>query len=146
MSHLKLIIDYRGLMGEKGITCLQNQAKACNEAFTRALLKYQFRFNDNLNFNETTEEKIWKQLDLWNSVSPINARFILESAKARMNQVRKDLLEHGTVCSSDLFSVVFDVTQMTDQGETQSRWDATDCEVFQALVNFLYNELVSGRE
>lgn len=147
MSHLKHVIDYRGYLVDNGITCNNNQTKATQEAFIRALIQYNVKMNGTFHFSDNTEETIWEQMDMWNAVFPINARFILESAKSRLAEMHKELSRCGTLTSSNIYEVVFDVESTNSEGNViPSKFVATDNDLFTTLVAYLYKELVGHHE
>lgn len=147
MSHLKHVIDYRGYLVDHGITCNKNQAKATEEAFIRALIQYNVKMNGTFHFSDNTEETVWEQLDMWNAVFPINARFILESAKSRLAEMHKELCRSGTLTSSNMYEVVFDTESHDGAGNVvPSKFLATDVDLFTILVGYLYKELVGHHE
>lgn len=147
MSHLKHVIDYRGYLIDHGVTCNNNQTKATNEAFIRSLVQYNCKMNNSFHFSEGTEAIVWEQLDMWNSVFPINARFILESGKSRLAEIHKELCRTGTLANSNIYEVVFD-TESHDGagGVVPSKFVATDNDLFTTLVAYLYKELVGHHE
>jgi len=147
MSHLKHVIDYRGYLIDHTITCNNNQTKATNEAFIRALIQYNCKMNNSFHFSEGTEAIVWEQLDMWNSVFPINARFILESAKSRLAEIHKELCRTGTLTNSNIYEVVFDTESHDGEGNViPSKFVATDNDLFTTLVAYLYKELVGHHE
>jgi len=147
MSHLKHVIDFRGYLIDNGITCAANQTKATQEAFIRALISYNCKMNNTFHFGDNAEETIWEQMDMWNAVFPINARFILESAKNRLAEMHKELCRTGTLTASNLYDVVFDVEVINGEGQAvPSKFDATDNDLFTTLVGYLYKELVGHHE
>lgn len=147
MSHLKHVIDYRGYLVDHGITCNKNQTKATDEAFIRALIQYNCKMNNTFHFSENTEVIIWEQMDMWNAVFPINARFILESAKSRLAEMHKELCRTGTLTNSNIYEVVFDTEVYNSEGNAvPSKFVATDNDLFTTLVAYLYKELVGHHE
>lgn len=146
MSHLKHVIAFRGYLVDHGITCSSNQTKATNEAFIRALIQYNCKMNNTFHFTDNAEETIWEQMDLWNSVFPINARFILESAKTRLAEMHRELCRTGTLAASNIYEVVFD-REINDNGTmVPSKFVATDNDLFTTLTAYLYKELVGHHE
>jgi hypothetical protein len=147
MSHLKRVIALRSYLIDNGITCNNNQTKATQEAFIRALIQYNCKMNNTFHFSTNAEETIWEQMDMWNAVFPINARFILESAKSRLAEMHKELCRTGTLTSSNVYEVVFDVEHINAEGNTvPSKFVATDNTLFTDLVAYLYKELVGHHE
>ncbi len=147
MSHLKHVIDYRSFLNENGITCTTNQTKATQEAFIRSLIMYNCKMNDSFHFSDNVCEGIWKQLDLWNAVFPINARFILESAKSRLGEMHKQLSRCGNLNNTSLYEVVFDTETIDAEGNpVPGKFVATENSFFEVLLQYLYKELVAGHE
>lgn len=147
MSHLKRVIAFRGYLVDHGITCNNNQTKATQEAFIRALIQYNCKMNNTFHFSDNAEETIWEQMDTWNAVFPINARFILESAKNRLAEMHKELCRTGTLANSNIYEVVFDTESRDAEGNVvPSKFVATDNDLFTDLVAYLYKELVGHHE
>lgn len=147
MSHLKHVIAFRGYLADNYITCNNNQTKATQEAFIRALIQYNCKMNNTFHFSDNTEATIWEQMDLWNAVFPINARFILESAKSRLAELHKELCRCGNVSGSSIYEVVFDTESHDGEGGVvPSKFVATDNHFFTELVAYLYKELVGHHE
>ena len=147
MSHLKLVIDYRSYLNDFGVDCAANQTKATQEAFIRALIMFNCKMDSSFHINDTIADRIWEQLDTWNSIFPINGRFILESAKSRLGEMHKALSQRGNLSNTSLYEVIFDTTTHNAEGEVvPSRFDATDNTPFVVLVEYLYKELVAGHE
>lgn len=147
MSHLKHVIDYRSYLMDHGIACTANQTKATQEAFIRALIQYNVKMNGTFHFSDNTEETIWEQMETWNCVFPINARFIYESAKSRLAEMHKELSRCGTLSNSNIYEVVFDTESHDGEGNMiPSKFVATDNDLFTTLVAYLYKELVGHHE
>lgn len=147
MSHLKLVIDYRGYLNDHTVDCMQNQTKATQEAFIRALIMYNCKMDNSFQISDNIADRIWEQLDTWNAIFPINARFILESAKSRLGEMHKELSRSGNLSTTAMYEVIFDVHEHNGEGEVvPTKFDATDNTQFVTLVNYLYKELVAGHE
>jgi len=147
MSHLKHVVDYISFLGDQGVTCNAKQTTAVQEAFIRALVMYNCKINNTFHFSTVTEETIWEQMDTWNSVFPINARFIFESARSRLATLHKELSNSGVVSPASTYELVFDVETHDTEGQVvHAKFVATDNELFSVLLNYLYKEVVAHHE
>lgn len=146
MSHLQHIMNFREHLTSLGVTCAVQINDAVQEGYVRAVLRNHLKFSDGLSFTEEEENSLWNQLDKWNSVSPVKARFVIESAKVRLLKVRKCLLEHGTLPGNEEYNVYVDHATVVDDVPTTAKIDATANESFAELVEFLYTEMRAGHE
>jgi len=144
MSHLAAILKYREKLTELGVKCAEKQSAFCQEAYIRAVIKRHCMSHDSLSIGQEEEERLWVQLDKWNSVSPIQAALILNTVKMRLRQVRNRLINKG-VASGDLeYKLMAEIPTSPEVAPAQV--DVTDNEEFIALVSKLCNEMGSGHE
>lgn len=137
MSHLAHVLDVKRQLTEAGVFCPEEQSHLLNEAYIRAGLANVFKNGGS--FNEGQEKILWRQLEKWNCVSPINGRFIHTAVQTRMNLVNGSLSTTGslpcplkfTTLANESEGVVVDVSKM---------------EAFPVLVSFLIKELESSHE
>lgn len=146
MSHLQRIIAYREALTNRGVGCPAAQAQAVEEAFIRAILMNHTKFNDGFSFTETEDDCLIRQLDKWNSVSPIRAKFILESAKLRLHAMRNQLIADGTLLGNAQYDIYAEIETAVELEVIKSKINVSDCEVFRTLVQYLYVEMRGGHE
>ena len=137
MSHLPHVLDYRAYLLSLGVTDPEQLNQLAQEPYVTALIRYHFQLSTTVGFSADQEEVIWQQLDRWNKVSPIKATFIFESAKYRMNTLRKVLTETGCLPAAEIFQ-----PEMCE-GQTTVNYGG---EVFCTLVDYLVKELVTRHE
>lgn len=146
MSHLARIIAYREHLTELGVTCPLEQASFCQEAFIRAIVSNQIKYSGSLYIDDNSEEKLWAQLEKWNSVSPIQARLILESARLRITRVRHGLINEGKTPGNEEFAIQAQVTQEAEGEPVVKNICVTGNDQFKNLFDYLCVELCEGHE
>lgn len=146
MSHLARIIAYREHLTSLGVTCPIEQSSFCEEAFIRALVSNQVKYTGILHFDDNTENDVWTQLDKWNSVSPIKAGLIVETARLRLARVRQGLIAEGKTPGNEEFAVQAQVTQEVEGEQVTKNICVTGNDQFKNLFDYLCVELREGRE
>lgn len=146
MSHLARVIAYREHLTSLGVTCPIEQATFCEEAFIRAIVANQVKYSGNLFINDNDEEDLWGQLEKWNSVAPIKASLILESARLRLTRVRQGLINEGKAPGNEEFAVQGQITQEVDGEQVSKNICVTGNDSFKNLFDYLCVELREGRE
>lgn len=146
MSHLARVIAYREHLTSLNVTCAIQQTEFCQEAYIRALVSNHSRFHDSFDIGEDEEGILWNRLDKWNSVSPIKARLILESAKLRLRRVRKALTETGVAPGNGEFAIMATVKVESEGVMVDRNIDVTENDQFKNLVDYLCEELRNGHE
>lgn len=136
MSHLIHVLEVKKQLTEAGVLCPQEQSHMLSEAYIRAGLANVYRQGGTL--SKEYEAVLWKQLEKWNSVSPINGRFIYSSITNRINLVNGTLATTGHLPCSQKFN--------TPPTESGLEVDITQMAGFQELVMFLIKELGTGNE
>lgn len=146
MSHLARIITLRESLTGLGVGCALAQTEVVQEAFVRAVVSHHSRFHDSLEIGEEEEGTIFAMLDKWNSVSPIKARLILESARLRLRRIRQHLTNCGVVPSNDEFAISVDIERAVETEVIKSKYDPTELDTFKNLVDYLALEMRNGHE
>lgn len=137
MSHLAHVLDVKRQLTEAGVLCPEQQSHLLNEAYIRAGLANVFKAGGT--FSETQEKVLWRQLEKWNSVSPINGRFIHSSILTRMNLINGSLSTSGSLPCPNKFTTHANLDE-------NMVVNVADMEAFPVLVSFLIKELESGNE
>lgn len=137
MSHLPHVSAYKAKLVSLGITCPEELARVALEPYANAILRKHFKLCNALGISENEEEDIWKQLDCWNRVSPINANLVFATVKARIDSIRVELIKGG------MLPPQFTTFATLPSQETV---DVSKNEEFEILVAYLYNELVNYHE
>lgn len=137
MSHLAHALDVKRQLTEAGILCPEEQSHLLSEAYIRAGLACVYKVGGT--FNEDQEKVLWKQLEKWNCVSPINGRFIHTSIMTRMNLINGSLATTGGLPCPLKFSTYANLDENTVV-------NVADMEAFPVLVAFLIKELESAHE
>lgn len=135
MSHLIHVLEVKNGYTERGVLCPEEQSHLLNEAYIRAGVAWVYKGGQIL--SPARDTALWRQLECWNSVSPINGRFIHESILTRINLVAGSLSSDGTLpCPKkfDLFS------------KCEEPVAASSVPGFKELVLFLIKELEGGHE
>lgn len=138
MSHLAHVLPIKGYLTEQGVFCPTEQSHMLNEAYIRASLMYVFGHRGG-NFSEPVQEYIWKQLEKWNRVSPINGNYIHQSISARTNLISGALATSGTLPCSEKFNTRAQEAELANV-------NVVEAPGFNELVGFLNRELVAGNE
>lgn len=146
MSHLNHIIQYREHLTQLGVTCPLKQSELCQEAYIRAVVRNHAKYHDGFEINEGEEQALYEQLDKWNRVAPIKGTLILESARLRLRRVRHSLMQLGHAPGNAEFEVVGEVQRDVEGQSVPEKVDVTNNEVFQALVDYLCQEMRTGDE
>lgn len=132
MSHLKHISAFKLALEEKGISCPIQQQQITLRAYVRALVCHQMARNGSFIVLPDQEAVYWKQLDRWNSVSPIKAQFIMSTFYTFMNGLCNGLINDGCAPDDELDTVT------TDENKTLSLCEEP---TFTDLVGYLAKEL-----
>lgn len=133
MSHLAHALDVKAELTEAGVLCPFEQSSLLSEAYIRAGCSMIFAAGGSL--SEENDKKFWKQLDKWNTVSPINAPLIHQTVLTRVNLVL------GTMASSGALPCAKRFTSVSESGI-----DVSNMTSFPVLVGYLVKELDSGHE
>ncbi len=137
MSHLPHVSAFKAKLVSLGVTCPEELARVSSEPYVNAILRKHFKLCNALGISEAEEDDIWKQLDCWNRVQPINASLIFATVKARIDSIRVQLIKGGMLPAQ--FTTVATLA-------SQETVDVTQNEEFEILVAHLYNELVNYHE
>lgn len=132
MSHLIHVLNIKKELTAAGVLCPIEQGQLTNEPFVRACTAYAFRKGG---MSEGTEDHVWRMLEKWNSVSPINARFIHTSALTRLNKLKGSLLSTGALpCPKEFTSF------------SESGVNVAEMSDFNTLVAYLIKEMEACNE
>lgn len=137
MSHLAHVLDVKRELTEAGIFCPEEQSQLLNEAYIRAGLACIFKTGGT--FNQDQEKALWKQLEKWNCVSPINGRYIHTAIMTRMNMLNGTLATTGALPCPLKFTSHANL----DEGVVVN---VADMASFPVLVSFLIKELEGAHE
>lgn len=146
MSHLNHIMQYREFLTQLGVTCPLKQTEFCQEAYIRAVMVNHCKYHDAFEIGEGEESALWEQLDKWNSVAPIPAKLILESARLRLRRIRASIMTLGVAPGNAEFDIVGEVQREVEGQAVAEKVNVTDNEVFLALVQYLAQEMRAGHE
>lgn len=136
MSHLAHVLPIKQFLTEKGVLCPVEQSHLLNEAYIRAALMHTYTRGGV--FCEKRQAHLWKQLEKWNRVSPINGQYIHQSVTSRINLIAGALATSGTLPAASQFN--------TFPMEKGLEVTANEAPGFQELVNYLNKELETGDE
>lgn len=136
MSHLPHVMDYKKKLVELGISCPQQGAQFALEAYSTAIIRHHFKNSCSIGLSEDEENYVWKMLDRWNSVSPINGSLVFATVKDRMTRLRAALITTGRPIPFTTVVVV----------EGTEGVDVAQNEQFEVLVVYLMSELGKGHE
>lgn len=132
MSHLAHMVKLKAALESAGVTCAVAHSHVIQEAFVRCLLTQATRTGES-HFTTAVQNKAWNQLDKWNKVTPINAAYIVQLAKTRMNVLVGALRDTGSLpCPKEFTTLVKTATGV----EVDFTSDPSFCE----LVFFLKKE------
>jgi hypothetical protein len=134
MSHLIHVLEVKKAYTEQGVFCPEEQSHMLNEAYIRAGLAVAFKSGGV--FTADMEKVLYHQLEKWNSVSPINGRFIHQSILTRINLIAGSMANTGSLPCAKQF------TLWSKEGEV----DASKAPGFSELVGYLIKELESCHE
>lgn len=137
MSHLAHVLDVKRQLTEAGVLCPEQQSHLLNEAYIRAGLACVYKRGGS--FNEDQEKTLWRQLEKWNGVSPINGRFIHSAIQTRMNLVNGSLSSTGALPCPNKFTTHANLDE-------DLVVNVADMEAFPVLVTFLIKELEGSNE
>ena len=137
MSHIIHVLDYKNELTAAGVTCPVEQSDLLVEPFTRAITRYFWMCDCNMSVD--WEDRVWKQLEKWNGVSPIPAQKIMATFKVRMNVLRNSMLQKGGL-------PVYDEFVSTVTGANDTVVDVTTLASFDTLVGYLVKELGNCNE
>jgi len=137
MSHLALVIKCKQELAEAGVLCAVQQSELLSEAYIRAGIAYIHRHGNVL--TQDIEKRIWKMLDKWNSVSPINAPFINQSIIQRLNLLQGALANFGALPCPKAFTAVAELPEERSLDVGKQAW-------FQDLVDYLVKEMEACHE
>ena len=137
MSHLIHAIEVKNAITEAGILCPEEQGKLLNEAYIRAGLAYIYQRGGV--FTQEQEKVLWRQLEKWNCVSPINARFIHGSIQTRMNLINGTLATTGALPCPNKFTTHANLSE-------DAVFNVADARDFPTLVAYLIKELENCHE
>lgn len=137
MSHLPHVIEYKNKLVELGIQCPKQLALFALEPYATAIIRHHFKFSCSIGLSVDEEEAVWAKLDCWNKVSPINAPFVFETVKHRMNSLRTALITKGRLPEPFTTVVVVEGTEGVD---------VTQNSQFTILTEYLLGEMVGNHE
>lgn len=137
MSHLAHVLPIKQYLTEQGVLCPMEQSHMLNEAYIRAALMRVYGHGGT--FHQDDQNRLWKQLEKWNRVSPINGSYIHNSVSARMNLISGALATSGTLPCSEKFNT-------RAQEADLAGVNVVEAPGFNELVSYLYKELVTGNE
>ncbi|MNG46896.1 hypothetical protein D3C79_47600 [compost metagenome] len=136
MSHLVHVLPIKNFLTEKGVLCPMEQSHLLNEAYIRAALMVNYSHpGHNV---EAFKAKLWKQLECWNRVSPVNAPYIHNSVFSRTNLIAGALATSGTLPCAKQFN--------TWPQEEGLEVNVAEAPGFNELVQYLSKELEHGNE
>lgn len=146
MSHLARVIAYREHLTALGITCSVAQTEYCQEAYIRAIMSNHAKYHDGFTLSETETDKLWEQLNRWNSVSPLKARLILESVKLRLSRIRQGIITNGVTPGNEEFEVTGEIKEMLEGQPIPKKVCVVSNDAFRSLVERLQTELREEHE
>lgn len=138
MSHLAHVLPIKTYLTEQGVLCPVEQSHMLNEAYIRAALMYVYGHCAG-NFAESVQNRLWRQLEKWNRVSPINGNYIHQSVSTRTNLIAGALATSGTLPCVEKFNT-------RAQEADLANVNVVEAPGFNELVGFLNKELVAGHE
>lgn len=132
MSHLIHVLNIKKGLTEAGVLCPVEQGQLTNEPYVRACMAFASKREGAATLDGP---QVWGQLEKWNCVSPINARFIHTAALTRMNQLK------GTMCNTGSLPCSKTFTSFSESGV-----DVSTMADFDTLVAYLIKELEARNE
>jgi len=132
MSHLVHMVKVKDALESAGVMCPVAHSHVIQEAFVRCLLTQATRTGES-HFTAAVQDKAYIQLDKWNKVAPLNAAYIIQLAKTRMNVLVGSLRDTGSLPCAKQFTTLVKTTNGDEI-------DFTSDPSFNELVFFLKKE------
>lgn len=127
MSHLLHVLNVKKALTDAGVLCPIEQGQLINEPFIRASMAYSSK-RDGVATLDGPD--VWRTLEMWNNVSPINARFIHTAALTRLNKLKGAMVNTGGLpCPKEFTSF------------SESGVNVADMNDFDTLVRYLIKEM-----